>query len=166
MQPPASICKTVTTTPCQDFARYVAKALFTLAVMCRWGVLVPSCACPLCSDAEFIPSLDEALSVPWPDVLVSVAKQVTRGRVDDVSVEQSDLKVSVGGSQSLWRTVCIESNSLPNIQKLLKREVREGHVDLQDYLMGFANTIVQGYPAFILTLIQNTVSRDNGGTSS
>lgn len=105
-------------------------------------------------DQECIHSLVEALSTSstWPKNMVSVVKRVSKASVEGICVEQSDLTVTTTGEEhapTQWRSVCLESKALFKIEKLLGKEVKKG-VTLGDHLRGIADSVVQGYPAFIL----------------
>ena len=108
--------------------------------------------CNIILDTNSIYSLNEALSSPWPNRIVSVSKQITKRTVHGVNVEQSDLRVSRQQSSLYtdWRTICFESNSLHKLDGLLQCEVKALRIGIQDYLRAIPNSVVQGYPAFIL----------------
>lgn len=103
-------------------------------------------------DSSSIYSLDEVLSSPWPNRIVSVSKQITKRTVHGVSVEQSDLRVSEQQSSLYtdWRTICFESGSLHKLDEILHYEVKALRVGVQDSLRAIPNSVVQGYPAFIV----------------
>lgn len=88
--------------------------------------------------------MEEALSAPWDNKIVTVHKQVAKSSMSGVSVEQSDLQVS---EVHLWRTICFESNSIAKVKEMLYKQVRGNH--LEELLRTIPDSIVQGYPAFI-----------------
>lgn len=99
-------------------------------------------------------SLDRALSTTWPTKVVSINKCVTKRSIDGVSVEQSDLDLSESPfKQTKWRSVCLECSSIPQLEKLLERKV-EGR-ELKTVLETIPGSVMGGYPAFILTLLDS-----------
>lgn len=103
----------------------------------------------LLTDTESLKSVDEALSIPWANRLLPVSKQVTKGAVHGVSVEQSDIELSgeLFCTHAKWRTICFESHSL---HEMLQREVKGGKVGMEEYLRAVPGSSVQGYPTFIM----------------
>lgn len=110
----------------------------------------------LCTDKECTESLSEALSSSWSNQLVSVSKRVSKDSIDGVSVEQSDLTVTTGRQHASthWRSVCLESHLLSKIEQLLSKETKPDQEKVPakfgEYLRAVPNSIVQGYPSFIL----------------
>lgn len=103
-------------------------------------------------DRDSLKSVDEALSIPWANRLLPVSKRVTKGTIQGVSVEQSDLELSgeLFCAHAKWRTICFESHSLHKVEEMLQHKVKRSEVGIADYLRAVPDSSVQGYPAFIM----------------
>ena len=101
-------------------------------------------------DPESGKSVEEALSIPWENQLLSISKHVTKGYVHGVSVEQTDLILSgeLCSVCTKWRTVCFESRSVHKVEEMLQRAVKAKKVE--DHLREVPDSLVQGYPAFVM----------------
>lgn len=103
------------------------------------------------TDPHLLQSLNEALSSPWADRHVTVAKKVAKESFRGVSVEQCDITVSGGLHTSPnWRSVCFESHSVAKLEEVLKCPVKGSMLGIGDWLKAVPGSIVQGYPAFIM----------------
>ncbi len=92
-------------------------------------------------------SLKEAVSNPWADRYVTVAKKITKGSFHGVSVEQCDVTVSGSLHTSpKWRSICFESYSIAKLEEVLSFPVK----DSGECLKLVPGSSVQGYPAFIM----------------
>ena len=82
---------------------------------------------------------------------------MTKNYVAGVSVEQSDLTVTVDRHITHWRTICVESHSRSKIQDMLSSEVKgdTSKISVGQFLRTLPNSVVQGYPLFVMRMSQD-----------
>lgn len=109
-------------------------------------------------DPESRKSVEEAMSAPWVNQSLSVSKHITKRSVHGISVEQTDLILSgeLCSAHTKWRTICFESHSVHEIEEMLQSKVKGKK--LEDHLREVPNSLVQGYPAFVMMVVDEVTN--------